>query len=473
VVTDHPVQIAALSAGSQLPGFAYFMEQGLGKTLTALRDFQDKVDNHGATRLVVICPNSFKGGWADEIVKWGFDFDVHIYEAGSSLNNYWLKRPGEKPRVLIINYEATRMSGTAKNPIPSKGMDFVERFILGWVCMIVADESIQISTHDSLQTRGALALAKKFAFRRILSGKPMKQGPHDLWSQMRFIGHLDGYKYYPFRGAFCRMGGFNMKTVMGAQNEDILAERINPVVFRATKADWTDLPPKVYTIREYRLSAEVAAMYQSMEEDFVLWLNSDEVVTIDAAITKYIKLAQIQAGFIYDEDHETRILVPDERNPRLSALEEFVDTELTGKLIVVYNHKPVKKQLHYMLGQFGKVAHIHGGMETADIEAEKRKFNDDPDYKFICITKSAKYGHTLLGDQTNLDLACSTMAFYENTYSLDDRSQLEDRPHRHGQLQKTMNYVDFAGTPLDKDCVRALQRKEGIFQAVFSLIKSR
>lgn len=461
------VQLQALARSGGRPGYAYFMEMGLGKTLTILAEFAELVAKGEATRLVVVCPNSFKGGWVDEINKWGFDFNVMVYQSGGT--NYWAKV--DKPPVLIINYEAIRMGGSSKNPIPSPGMLYVAAFARDKDCMVVADESIQIKTHDSAQTRGALWLAKQFKYRRILSGKPITQGPHDLWAQMRFIGNLDGQNYFAFKTAFCKMGGFKMKQVVGAQNEDILAERIEPWVFRATKADWTDLPPKSYTIREYSLSPEMKAKYRSMEEDFVLWLESGEVVTVDAAITKYIKLAQIQAGFIYTEDGSIEWLVPDERNPRLNALKEVIENEVVGKYIVVYNHKPVKKQLAVALSAHNPVF-IHGEMQPEEIREAKRRFNDDPDCKAICITKAAKYGHTLLGDQTTADLACATELWYENTYSLDDRSQLEDRDHRHGQKQLSVLNVDFAGTPLDKNAIRALQRKEGVFQAVFKNIRA-
>jgi hypothetical protein len=60
------------------------------------------------------------------------------------------------------------------------------------------------------------------------------------------------------------------------------------------------------------------------------------------------------------------------------------------------------------------------------------------------------------------------MIFAENSFSLDDRSQVEDRPHRHGQTADSCLYVDVWGTPLDKRITAALQAKESISQAVFS-----
>lgn len=458
---EHAVQTAALAAAYHQPGYAFFMEQGLGKTYTVLKEFEGLVQERLATRLVIICPNSFKSGWVDEIEKWGFDFEPYIFESGAWANAAFVGRKFGRAPVLIINVEAIRSEST---------QELIATFVGDRECYVAMDESILISTHDAAQTKAALATAKLFAFRRVLSGKPMKQGPHDLWSQMRFIGALDGRNYFAFRNAFCRMGGFKMKQVMGAQNEDILARLIDPYIFRATKADWTDLPPKVQMIREYELVGEMKTMFKSMYEDFVVWLNEDEVVTVDAAITKYIKLAQIQAGFIYDENGKTRELVAPAQNPRLNLLRSIVDNEIPGKACVVYHHKPVYDTLMNTFSNTHSPAWIKGGMEPSEIDYQKKRFNEDTACRLIFLQDDAsKYGHTLVG-QPEPQNHCSDEILYQNNYSLDTRSQIEDRIHRYGQLGDMCRYWDLVGTLLDKDCVKALFRKESVFQAVFSLL---
>ena len=64
-----PVQLEAIVRANGRRGFAYFMEMGLGKTLTVLTEFRVLRMCGEVDRLVVICPNSFKSGWADEIEK--------------------------------------------------------------------------------------------------------------------------------------------------------------------------------------------------------------------------------------------------------------------------------------------------------------------------------------------------------------------------------------------------------------------
>ena len=452
------VQQAALDASEGKPGFGYFMEMGLGKTLVSYHDFLREVDRGEAKRKVVVCPNSFKGGWRDEAEKHSLNIHVHVYNSGNdSANNEFLRTSFNKPPVLVVNYEAIRSEKT---------QDYIARFVAGRPCWITFDESIQMKTHNSAQTRAGIALAKLFKFKRILSGKPITQGPHDLWGQMRAIGHLDGKNYFSFKTAFCRMGGFKMKQVIGAQNEEILAELIKPHVFRASKTDWTDLPPKLYSQREYELSPDMRRMYKQMENEFVLWLENGDDVSVDAAITKYIKLAQISSGFIITEDGTVEELVAPSANPRISLLKEIIEREVTGKVIVAYHHRHTLGILSLIFGD-SHPAVIKGGMTEEAIREQKDAFNNDPKCRIMFAQiRASKYGHTLLGGPEP-DNRCSTMIFFENTYSLDDRSQVEDRIHRHGQVSDSVLYIDMFGTTLDRRVNAALQRKENIFQAVF------
>jgi len=456
------VQQAALLAGSSEKGFAYFMEMGLGKTLVAYMDFLDKVNKGECHRMVVVCPNSFKGGWVDEAAKHSLNVITHVYNSGDDYNNgRFLRGPFDRPPVLIVNYEAIRAQHV---------QDYIYKFIKNRPCFIVFDESIQLKNNKSEQTQGALLLAKHFNFRRVLSGKPITQGPHDLWGQMRAIGLLDGKNYYAFKTAFCRMGGYMNKKVIGAQNEDILSELVDHAIFRATKSDWTDLPPKLYTQREYEMAPLMRQQYRQMEQEFVLWLENDENVTVEAAITKYIKLAQIASGFIIKEDGSVTELISPTANPRVKLIKEILEREITGKVIVCYNHRYAFKILNESFADYNP-AWIQGNMSTEALRHQQDLFNNDPKCRMLLAQiRASKYGFTLLGGP-EVENRCATTIFFENTFSLDDRSQVEDRNHRHGQTSEKVIYVDLFGTPLDYRVNNALQMKESIFQTVFSKLR--
>ena len=124
-------------------------------------------------------------------------------------------------------------------------------------------------------------------------------------------------------------------------------------------------------------------------------------------------------------------LVEDKDNPRLALLDEVMEG-VTSKVAIVYSHSAVGSQLAVPLPGCGASARRHAPGQRST--TEKDRFNMDPQCRVILLQADAsKYGHTLLGEQTNPADRCSTMIFYQNSYSLDTRTQIEDRIHRIGQ----------------------------------------
>jgi hypothetical protein len=336
--------------------------------------------------------------------------------------------------------------------------------------MLILDESIQIKTHDSQQTKAALALSQEAVLVRLLTGLPQTQGAHDLYPQLKAIGLFTNQKFWAFRNTFCVMGGWENKVVMGVKNAEILAAAMAPVVFQAKKSDWLpDLPRKDYSIRTYEMSGEQAAQYKQMHDEFVLELETGNVA-VDVAVTKYEKLAQIMVGMIIDENGIVRELVAPTQNPRLTVLRDLLE-QIPGKAIVIYRHRAVFDLLHDF-GNLDEPAFIKGGMKPEEIAAEKDRFNYDPNCRVLLgQAEATKYGHTLLGGEADTE-HCSTMIFFENSYSLDTRTQVEDRIHRRGQRGENVLYIDLSGSELDRRVVRALQKKKDLYEAVFSKLRA-
>jgi SNF2 family DNA or RNA helicase len=265
------------------------------------------------------------------------------------------------------------------------------------------------------------------------------------------------------------MGGWENKQVVGVKNADALARIMAPAVFQARKVEWLPaLPRKDFTIRTYEMSGEQARQYKQMQEEFLLELEN-EIVAVDVAVSKYEKLSQIQCGFILNEDGDPRALIEPENNPRLAVLIDLL-RQIEGKTVVIYRHRYSFEILSSALSEM-QPAHIKGGMTPGETGAQKRQFNDNPRCRLMLGQCDAiKYGHTLLGGD-EIGNHCSTMIFFESSYSLDTRTQDEDRIHRRGQKGENCLYIDISGSELDRRVVRALQKKENLYEAVFSKLK--
>ena len=443
------------------------MQQGLGKTLTALAEFDFYCLTGQADRMIVVCPNTFKKGWVDEIDKHGFQFACHVFQSSKKLAaGYFINTLHNRAPVFILNYEAARLPNVLKA-------------ICEWAqrgkTYLAIDESIQLKGYKTAQTRAVHKLAPLCRWKRLLTGKPQSQGPHDLWGQLRVIGLFPESNYLAFRGRYCIMGGYLVNDrpteVVGVRNEEELARIMQPVVFQAKKKDWApDLPRKDATIRDYKMSGEQLAQYKSMENEFLL-LVEEQYITVDVAIAKYEKLAQIQTGFIYDEQGRVHELVYPDANPRLNLLRQLLEEETQGKVCVVYRHRPVFDILLKALAEYNP-AWIRGQMKPDYIEDQKRRFNTDPRCRVILLqAEASKYGHTLLAGPAEED-RCRTMIFFENSYSADTRDQIEDRIHRRGQTGEYVLYIDLSGSDLDRRINRALQRKDKLYTSVFRNLKT-
>ena len=473
--TLDPVQIAALDFARDKPGVGWFMEQGTGKTLTALAEFswyhaQGKVD-----RMIVVAPNSFKQGWLDEIEKHGFDFDTHVWQTSKKQEAArFMMKPHANPAVLIVNYEAARLR------------DVLE-VLLTWArrgkTYLVIDESIQIKGHASVQTKAMHALAGwspytgesiNCRFIRILTGRPTQtQGPHDLWGQLRMIGACQRQNFFAFHAArSASWAAGKNREVKAAQNVCGHHSRASwsRSSSRRRKKDWLpNLPRKAFTIRDYKMSKEQQRQYDSRWRTSSCWSVGRGFISVDVAIAKYAKLAQIQCGFIYDDDHVVHELVEPDENPRLQLLLELLEQE-SGKVCVVYRHRPMLPFLQRALRKY-LPAYIRGQMSPEETSEQKALFNEDPECRVILLQCDAsKYGHTLLGGPGPDDL-CRTMIFFENSYSADTRDQIEDRIHRRGQTGDSVLYIDLSGSPLDRRITRALQRKDALYKTVFSKLR--
>jgi SNF2 family DNA or RNA helicase len=439
------VQLSALKAASGHRGFAYFMEMGLGKTQTAYAEFVWLLSNDMVDHLVVICPQSLKQNWLNEGIECGAIQSAQV----------WPAKWDRKANVTIINYEALIASG-------GKHVDLLldTRRV-----MVVADESVHAKNPQAKRTKRLIGLCARAEFVRILSGAPIVQSALDIWGQFRCIGELEGVNPFAFRNKFCILGGYLGKQIVGTRNEDQLERLIARKSFRAKKADWTDLPEQIYAAPyEYELTTEQSKVYSEMLNEFVAMVNEDEI-SVNMVITQTMKLQQICSGFIHNGEGEAIDIIPISRNPKIRLCSEIVEF-VSGKVIIFAHYR---RSIAMLKEAFPNAAMITGGMSDEELTEEKRKFNGGTASVMVCQLTAGKYGHTLLGTESE---PCHTSIFFENNYDLDARIQAEARNHRHGQ-KYPVTYIDMVSGALDRKIISALAKKKRVSDAVITWIKDK
>jgi len=478
------VQRRAIEMSRDKPGFAFFMEQGLGKTRTVLYEFHDLVLRGRAEILVIVCPRPLRGAWRDEATEIGLQYPTILMDNAKKTRKA-LNEIGRRPLILVMHYEQVLTHGT------DILIAMLERRRKVYVAL---DESVRIKKHSSVigdrlyllrmakdrvrvSPKKSIIVDKRkerdpFAFARVLTGTPNPQGPHDLWNQLRFLGELEGTPYFAWRALYCKMGGFQKKQILGQQNLDHMRDRIAPYAFRAKKVDWTDLPEKIWMPpHEVDLHPAQRKAYLEILHDFVIEFGVDDYLTVEMMITVKNKLQQICSGWVYDNDKTVREIVAPKDNPKLQEARRILEG-IDSKVIIFYFYKPTRTYLEGLMQEMGLGYTVLTGTDTdgrkvndAEFDRRKRLFNEDDDCRVaLCQTDAVKEGHTLLGTK---NVPCHNTLFFENTYSLYARAQGEDRNHRHGQ-KYPVAYWDIVTSQEDKKVIKTLQRKGDMAEALLS-----
>lgn len=446
------MQVEATRRAGTARRYGYFLEQGLGKTAVALNDYIEWRDCGSVDLCVVVAPQSFKLGWPVAVNDYGLDLPT----------SYWPKLyppHNQEHGLYAINYEGVSRSA-AKEPLIRL---FDERRVL-----LIIDESKALGNPRSGWTKSVIELAKRAVMVRELNGTPITQNPMDYYGQLRALGELNGWNQVKFRNRFAVLGGFMGKQIMPQiKNEDELATILDRCSFRALKADWRkDLPPKVYSTVPLELNPVQRKHYKEMLDEFFTIVACGDEVEANLVLTQMGKLRQISSGILLNKD-KSYVIIPPRDNPKVRATCELACGP--GKTIVAYYHRASGDMLFEEFRRLGlHPAYIRGNMETEDIEREKRRFNHDADCRVIVGQERAMaLGHTLLGQAGND--RCSRTIFFENSYSLYYRLQLEDRNHR-GDQDTACDVIDFSASPVEDTVIAIMTAKMELANAMDKVV---
>lgn len=460
---DDPVRRELPHFGGPARGWGHLMQMRVGKTPTWLNEYMLLKRDHNVRKGLMFSPNKYKHGWGNEILNWGVDVESYVHDRDKKMLASVLKKfDKDREGLVVVNYEALIQG------------DIVE-MLMNWVggdTFIGFDESVKVKNPNGTFFKRGFELVKRVPFSRVLTGKPAPQGPQDYFAQLKCAKAINGMNQYQWRATYCKIGGFRNKQVLGVKNPERLAALLDNHAFIAERKDWADYHESEYILQELDMAPAQKKAYAEMEKDFMVWLEDNSMVSVEMAAHKHMKLQQISSGFIYNEEGEPRVIMPFEKTAKAQDLLEHIEERVVDKIIIAYVHKPVGEALRKLLAQY-KPAFIGSDLlmkkEGLDVETEKARFNTDPKCRVMIAQETAvKYGHTLMGTPEN---PCLDMAFFENSYSLDDRAQTEERPQGSGQIGP-INILDYASSQVERKVIKALQHKESVSRVVVDHYKA-
>lgn len=411
-------------------------DMGTGKTLQTITACEEL----GAKRVLVVCPNSLKWNWHDEVGKWT-DSKAVVVDGTRAKREKAIEEFDGK--YLIINYESMRLHEELQK--------------MHWD-VLVLDEAHKIKNRKAQQTKAVNKIKADRVF--LLTGTPMLNRPDELWSLLHRLYPDKFRSYWRFVERYCTVtdNGWGKEIDMGTpEQQEELKRLLAPIMLRRTKKEvLTELPDKIHQRFLVELTGKQAKIYKSMERDAIATLSNGETIAAPVVIAQITRLRQIAVStqLLSDEVAESA---------KFEALMELIQDNITGHKIVVFSQfRKAIELFSKQLDEAGiKWVAVTGAVKQEDRHQATKYFQEKDDVRVMLATiEAAAHGLTW----TAADIA----VFLDRHWTPAINAQAEDRLHRIGQKNSVTIINMVARGTVEEYIEKLLEAKGESFDAIIN-----
>ena len=445
-------------------------EMGLGKTIQTISFIaylMEYKENRGP--FLIVAPKAVLPNWRNEFMHWLPQEDTGCVAVLYDGNN-------EERKAIRAN----EMSDAAFNVVLTH-YDLImrDRSVLqkiDWEYIII-DEGHRLKNSDS---KLAAILQSKYSFkhRMLLTGTPIQNNLHELWSLLNFIlpsvfqssGSFDEWFAAPFKG--------QQDDVALTEEEQLLVinrlhQVIRPFLLRRKKAEVEkDLPDKVTQIIKCDMSYWQKHYYTQIVEGGGLHFGDSKRKT--ALMNTAVQLRKVcNHPYLFDD------LQPDsgmhtmfqERDPKeltraagkFDMLERVLfKLKKGGHRVLLFsqmtkNLNIIEEFLQHAGYQYLR---LDGATKTDDRGQMLQQFNQKDSDKFIFLLSTRAGGLGL-----NLQTA-DTVILFDSDWNPQMDAQAEDRAHRIGQKRQVLVLIFVSASTIEEDILERAHEKRKIDRQV-------
>lgn len=457
------------------PNYALFWEQGCGKSKPTIDTIGHLWTEGEITGAIIVAPNGVHRNWITDEIPTHLPPEIaermraYAYHPDTATVKYRQADLAETMNhdglaLLAISYEAWQTDYGKK---AVWNMMRKRRTFLG------LDESHRIKTPTAKSTKSIIAGGRHAAFRRVLSGTPVPNGPFDAYSQINFLDpefwrrELDLDTFTAFKAYFgvwdkgyMRKGDKMVEypVLDGYNNLSELYGALKLISSRVTKDDVLDLPEKLFSKRYYEMTPTQSRMYQELEEEFMTFLDSGEMIAAPLAIVRLLRMQQVLCGYLPVAPGEEPVeLIDRDRNPRLKVHQEVIE-DTPGKAITwACWTRDIDMLMDSLRKQGRKPVRYDGTCSSDELQRAKDEFKKGDATDFVA--------NLAMSEGLTLNEAKTTI-YFNNNYNLRMRLQSEDRNHRIGQDDHVTYYDLVCAGTRDEHAIEALVKKLEVASAI-------
>ena len=408
-------QLEAVNAVKDLEYAAIFHEQGLGKTKVAIDLIVHWLAHRQLDTALIVVKKGLLDNWQRELASHS-QLRPRVLTTNRSGNFYVFNSPA---RVMLAHYEAVRAE-----------KERMQLFLRTRNVGVILDESTKIKNPDAALTRTFLDLAHLFTRRVIMSGTPVSNRPHDIWSQIKFLdnGASLGVDFVEFKHSVDLSndlaGVESRQKALEIQLQRIF-HAISGFAVRETKASAEiSLPEKVIHSVVTEWEPRQQELYRQVRESLRAIVFQDGQLMADESnvvLKRLLRLVQVTSNpNLIDASYQVE-------PGKLEVLLELVSSIVRdGEKCIIWTSFVENVEWLASILRRHNPQLVHGMLSTREQTEAIRTFLDEWNAKvFIATPGSAKEGLTLT--------VANHVIFYDRLFSLDDYLQAQDRIHRISQ----------------------------------------
>ena len=456
-----PYQVQATKFVVKNPASGLFLAPGLGKTVVILWAFHilkrkgivDKLLVVSTKRIIYLV-------WPKEIEKWNLPYTYAIVHGS----------PAKRKKAWASDVDIYLLSFGGLVWLAIQSVASKRRFARG---MLAVDESSKVKSFTAQRTEALKTVLQFFKRRHILSGSPTPHSMLDLFAQIFVLdmGATFGKFIGAFRNTYFYVSGYKDKELALMEGaEETIYQKIKHMVIRFSE-DLLDLPPLIKIRRTVELPPDARKQYQEMEQDFITFVESGDVLTAANGGVASMKCRQIANGSVYlpdfvdplDETARPKKIWEVIHDEKINELEALV-AELRGMPCIIgyeYDHDRQRIQ-----AAFPDAVIIHG--KTTDKQAVKIDRDWNAGRIKILAAQTSSVSHGL-----NLQETKAAIIFYSLGWNMDDHYQFIRRIWRKGQKYKVLLYFIMADDTIDDAIVSVLESKHANQERLFRALETR
>lgn len=413
-------------------------DMGLGKTVQTLVLLQNEKNLGAASPSLIICPTSVIFNWENEFKRFTPELQVVAHTG--------IERRRE------ANFEACDVVMTSYG-ILRRDIEFLKDVKFHY---LILDESQHIK-NPAAQTAKAVRLLQA-EHRLALTGTPVENNTHELWSQFNFLNPgLLGSLHY-FNDTFAKP----IERERDEASAATLRKMIFPFILRRTKNEVErDLPEKSENLFHCKMLKEQRKLYEHWRDYY------------RAHVLQQIDLKGLDKSRMYVLEGLTRLrqicchpnLVDKEAAPESGKFEAF--WEMLQEIVAEKHKVLVFSQFVRMLKIIARqldghrIPYCYLDGHTRDRKTPVEQFQNEAEKKvFLISLKAGGFGLNLT--------AADYVVIYDPWWNPAAEAQAIDRTHRIGQDKRVFAYKMIVRDSVEEKILQLQERKKALIADLIS-----